>query len=129
MKISTMKGIPFAITLFVVSPACAHWGGWGDMQPGHMRADDRTAQTAQGPVTADATPAILSKGQGDQDQMRMLLDMMGMMREMMESMKGMSVDPITQHKMEEMMKRMDDLMKQHRAMMKERGMSPPPVLH
>jgi hypothetical protein len=80
-------------------------------------------------MMAEATPTTLPKGQGDQDQMRMLLDMMGMMREMMEGMKGMSVDPITQHKMDEMMKRMEDLMKQHRAMMTERGMSPPPVLH
>lgn len=129
MKISTMKGIPFAISLLAVSPACAHWGGWGDMQPGHMRTDERTAQADQGPMMAEATPTTLPKGQGDQDQMRMLLDMMGMMREMMEGMKGMSVDPITQHKMDEMMKRMEDLMKQHRAMMTERGMSPPPVLH
>lgn len=118
------------VALVITSTACAHWMGWGSMQPGHMRTEDGTAQAADRPMPMGTTQAPVLKTEGvSEDQMRMLLDVMVLMRDMMESMKGMTVDPTTQHKMDQMMSKMDELMIRHRAMMKEHGMTVPPVLH
>lgn len=130
MNTTMTRGVSVALALLITSTACAHWMGWGSTQPGHMRAEDGTAQAADRPMAMGATQTPSSKVGGvDEDQMRMLLDVMVLMRDMMESMKGMSIDPTTRHKMDAMMGKMDELMIKHRTMMKEHGMTVPPVLH
>ena len=100
------------------------------MQPGHMGAEDGTAQAADRPMAMAATQTPALKADGvNEEQMRILLDVMILMRDMMESMKGMTVEPTNRHKMDAMMNTLDQLMIRHRTMMKDHGMSVPPVLH
>lgn len=130
MKTTLTRGVAVASALLIASTACAHWMGWGSMQPGHMRTDDGTVQAADRPMAMAATQTPSLKADGvNEEQMRILLDVMVLMRDMMESMKGMTVEPTNRHKMDAMMNQLDQLMIRHRTMMKDHGMNVPPVLH
>ena len=76
----------------------------------------------------DGKPMDMKMGQDHMQKMHQMMgEMMGMMKEIMETMKGTAQDPATQHKMDKMMKNMNEMMKQQ-AMMNGGGMmekSPP----